>query len=53
MEMSQNLIFLNNFSWGTLIIKNTKLGCAAQTKLSVHTIYFCDKCLTNKCEDQS
>ena len=40
MEMSQNLIFLNNVSWGTLIIKNTKLGCAAQAKPSMHAFIF-------------
>jgi hypothetical protein len=38
--MSQNLIFLNNFAWGTLILKNTKLGFAAQTKLSMHAFIF-------------
>jgi len=36
MEMSQNLISFNNFSQGTLISKNTKLGCAAQTKPSIN-----------------
>jgi hypothetical protein len=39
-EMSQNLIFLNNCSWGTLILKNNKLGFAAQTKLSLHAFIF-------------
>jgi len=40
MEMSQNLIFLNNFSWGTLILKNIKLGCVAETKPSLHAYIF-------------
>ena len=26
--------------WGTLILKNTKLGCAAQTKPSLHAFIF-------------
>jgi len=40
MEMSQNLISFNNFSWGTLMQKNTKLGCAAQTKPSINAFTF-------------